>query len=188
MVEVTPSISSASMGEESQSLSPPKLHINSNRSSDDHMAAVRRTAASKRSMLKVRASRSSSGLPATRDESKSPNSPSSSADEDPKRSKAEKSTSPPSGSPESPVEAPPLKGLTKPLLQRRTRNHSAPLFLAPMENDVTKTSKSPKIICDVSCPFVVVYGLIMFSTALYLFDFDNLALTSTQASLAEITE
>ena len=158
MVEVKHGISGALIGEDSpQPLSPSKLHMSSSRPLDDHMAAVRRTAASKRSLLKMRASRNSTGLSTSRDESKSPNSPVSSADEDPKRSKAEKSSSPP-GSPKSSVESPPLKGQVKPLFQRRTRNHSAPLFLTPVENCATRASNSSEIVCYVSgffpCLFV----------------------------------
>ncbi|VDM24970.1 unnamed protein product [Hydatigera taeniaeformis] len=155
MVEVTHGVSGTLIGEDSsQSLTSPKLHVSSGRPSDDHMAAIRRTAASKRSLLKMRASRSTtsrsrSDLSSSRDESKSPSSPGSSADEDPKRSKAERSSSDSECSPsESPKAS--LDGQIRPLFQRRTRNHSAPMILTPIESCATKTSNSPAIVCELS--------------------------------------
>ncbi|KAL5970752.1 Cyclin-G2 [Taenia solium] len=154
MVEVTHGISSTLIGEDSlQPLTSPKLHVGSGHPSDEHMATIRRTAASKRSLLRMKASGSSnsrgcSELSSSRDESKSPSSPVSSADEDPKRSKAERSSSYSECSPESPKATP--GGQVKPLFQRRTRNHSAPIFLTSIENCVTKTSNSPAIVCELS--------------------------------------
>ncbi|EUB62442.1 Cyclin-G2 [Echinococcus granulosus] len=155
MVEVTHGISGTLTNEDaSQPLTSPKLHVSSGRLPDDHMAAVRRTAASKRSLLKIRASRSitscnRSDLFTSRDESKSPSSPSSSADEDPKRSKAERPSSDPECSPSGSPKAS-LDGQTRPLFQRRTRNHSAPILLTSIESCGTKTLNSPAIVCELS--------------------------------------
>lgn len=165
MVEVTHGIPSTLIGEDSsQPLTSPKLHVSSGRPSDDHMATIRRTAASKRSLLRMRASggpnsRSHSDLSSSRDESKSPSSPGSSADEDPKRSKAERSSSYSECSPESPKASP--DGQVKSLFQRRARNHSAPIFLTSIENCVAKTSNSPAIVCEVSVLPRVCVGMCM---------------------------
>ncbi|VDL57908.1 unnamed protein product [Hymenolepis diminuta] len=156
MVEVAHGITDAIADEDSiPALSSPRLLVTSGHLIEDSMTAIRRTAATKRTLMKMRTSRNAtnrsplSGSP--RDESKSPSSPSSSADEDPKRSKADKCSNDESD----PCKYSPSKlshdgiscnGQARPIFQRRIRNHSAPVSLT-----LVGGSKSPtEIVCDLS--------------------------------------
>lgn len=165
MVEVEHGISGAITNEDSSlALSPPKLLVSSSRPIDDHMAAIRRTAASKRSLMKMRASRNAisgsqqDGPP--RDESKSPGSPNSSADEDPKRSKADRSTNESDPCKYSPSKnargEDPGNSQVRSVFQRRMRNHSAPVYLTPNDNCTSKSPPPPEIVCDASCLFCLI--------------------------------
>lgn len=162
MVEVAHGVTDAIADEDSiPALSSPRLLVTSSHLIEDPMTAIRRTAATKRTLMKMRTSRNAanrsplSGSP--RDESKSPSSPSSSADEDPKRSKADKCPNDESD----PCKYSPSKlshdsiscnGQARPIFQRRIRNHSAPVSLT-----LVGSSKSPtEIVCDVGSIFLPV--------------------------------
>ncbi|VDD75286.1 unnamed protein product [Mesocestoides corti] len=152
MVEVTRKPPSALVEEDpSQTSIRTKFHLISGRpSSNDYLAALRRTAASKRSLLKMCTPRGNNQGPD--DAEKGLNSP---IDGDPKRSKAEQlveQNATESGLPQ--ISKNPVKsssdGLPRQVSQPRIRNQSAPLLLGSLEDCATKSPVFPEIICDLS--------------------------------------
>lgn len=131
--------------------SSPRVYITSSRLVEDPMTAVRRTAATKRTLMKMKMSRNASGRSNSQsDGKKSPNSPNSN-DEDPKRSKADES---PSESDSESCTYSPSKqpcdnnsgnNQARSIFHRRMRNHSAPVSITPIES----SNDPPEIVCDV---------------------------------------